>query len=120
MNSASNGWSGTRFFDALLFRQSYLATSPGTTHVDHSISEIDVLPLQAKAFRYPESCARSQERKSSFRLAEVGHDCICLFGGENHRFVSAGCPAADKIAWDLTPGFAELDRIFGHAYTPRT
>ena len=38
-------------------RQTYLATRPGPTHVDHSISEIDVMPLQAQALRYTETCA---------------------------------------------------------------
>src|ERR1700685_430675 len=51
MNSASNGWSGTGPFDALLFGKPNLATRPSTTHVDHSIIEIDVMPLQAQAFR---------------------------------------------------------------------
>jgi hypothetical protein len=28
-------------------RQAYLAARPGTTYVDHSVSEVHVLPLQA-------------------------------------------------------------------------
>src|SRR5580658_800987 len=77
-------------------RQTYLATRPSTTYLDHSVSEIDVMPLQSQAFGYTETCACGQKRQSSFRLSEVTHDCIRLFGGENHRFVSAGCLAADK------------------------
>jgi len=38
-------------------RQTYLATRPSTTHVDHSVGEIDVMTLQAQAFRYTETCA---------------------------------------------------------------
>src|SRR2546426_2626951 len=77
-------------------RQTYSATRPSATHVDHSIGEIDVMPLQAQAFGYTETCAGGQKRQSAFRLSEVTHDRIRLFGGENHRFVSAGCFAADK------------------------
>src|SRR4051812_8212836 len=96
MNSASNGWSGTGPFGRFALRQTYLATRPSTTHVDHCVSKIDILPLQAQTFRYTESCAGGQKHQSTFRLSEVTHDCIRLFGGENHRFVSAGCLAADK------------------------
>src|SRR2546430_17300946 len=63
--------------------QTYSATRPSATHVDHSVSEIDVLPLQAQALRYAESCAGGQKRQSAFRLSEVTHDCIRLFGCEN-------------------------------------
>src|ERR1700736_1804327 len=77
-------------------RQTYLATRPRTTNVDHSVSEIDVLPLKAQALRDAQTCACGQKRQSAFRLSEVTHDCIRLLGGENHRFVSAGRLAADK------------------------
>src|SRR5437867_528157 len=77
-------------------RQTNLATRPSMTHVDHSVSEIDVLPLQAQTFRYTKPCASGQKRQSAFRFSEVTHHCIRLFGGENHRFVSAGCFAADE------------------------
>src|ERR1700689_3956150 len=77
-------------------RQTYLATRPSTTHVDHSVSEIDVMPFQAQAFGYTETCAGGQRRHSAFRFSEVTHDCIRLFRGENHRFVSTGRLAADK------------------------
>src|SRR6267143_6777646 len=90
-------------------RQTYLATRPRTTHVDQTVSEIDVMPLQAQAFGYTETCAGGQKRQSAFRLSEVAHDCIRLFGGENHRFVSAGCLANGQSAWGSTPSFAELD-----------
>ena len=87
---------GTRALRRFALRQTDLATRPSTTHVDHSVSEIDVMPLQAQAFGYTETCAGGQKRQSAFRLSEVTHDCIRLFGGENHRFVSAGRLAADK------------------------
>src|SRR6185437_12798958 len=58
-----------------------------------------VLPLQAQTFRYTKPCASGQKRQSAFRFSEVTHDCIRLFGSENHRFVSAGCLAADKTHW---------------------
>jgi len=57
-------------------RQTYLATRPSTTHVDHSVSEIDVMPLQAQVLRYTETCAGGQKRQSAFRLSEVTNDCI--------------------------------------------
>jgi hypothetical protein len=47
--------------------------------VDHSVGEIDVMPLQAQAFGYTETCAGGQERQSAFRLSEVRQDCIRLF-----------------------------------------
>jgi hypothetical protein len=87
-----------KLLGALLFANPTWPQGPSTTHVAHSVSEIDILPLQAQAFEYTETCAGGQERQSSFRLAEVGHNCICLFGSENHRFVSAGCLAADNLS----------------------
>src|SRR2546430_1767619 len=61
-------------------RQTYLAKRPSATHVDHLVSEIDVLPLQAQAFGYTETCAGGQKRESAFRLSEVTDDCIRLLG----------------------------------------
>src|SRR5579859_1969475 len=95
MNSASNGWSGTGPFDALLFgKPTWPDVQVRRTWIIPS--EIDVLPLQAQALRYSETCASGQKRQSAFRLSEVTHNCIRLFGGKNHRFVSAGCLAADE------------------------
>src|ERR1700726_1739821 len=94
-------------------RQTYLATRPSTTHVDQTVSEIDVMPLQAQAFGYTENCAGGQKRQSAFRLSEVTHDCIRLFGGENHRFVSAGRLAAHKAPLRVTAWQARLPGSIG-------
>src|SRR5205807_6414177 len=85
-----------RPFRRFALRQTYLATRPSTTHVDHSVSEIDVLPLQAQTLRYTKPCASGQKRQSAFRFSEVTHDCIRLFGSENHRFVPAGRLATNE------------------------
>ena len=61
-------------------RHTHSAAGPSATHVDHSVGEIDVMPLQAQAFRNTESCAGGQKRQRAFRFSEVTHDCIRLFG----------------------------------------
>jgi hypothetical protein len=56
---------------------------------ENHLSADDVMPLQAQAFGYTESCAGGQKRQSAFRLSEVTHDCIRLFGGENGAWFKA-------------------------------
>src|SRR3954469_16981862 len=76
MNSASNGWSGTGPFGRFALRQTYLATRPSTTHVDHCVSKIDILPLQAQTFRYTESLPAAKSvrvRSGSRRLHTIAY-----------------------------------------------
>src|ERR1700730_6169547 len=96
MNSASNGWSGTGPFDSLLFGK------PTWPHVQVRrtwiVPSAKLMSCHCKPkhsdIRRPVPAAQSGG--APVRGSEVTPDGIRLFGGENHRFVSAGCLAADK------------------------
>jgi len=91
-----------------------LATMSKYDARDHSVSEMTSCHCKPKHSIYGDLCRRPKASECVPAL-EVTHDCILLFGGENHRFVSAGCLAADKAHGVRLLVFAEADRIFGHA-----
>src|SRR5437660_10116696 len=81
MKSASNGWSGTGPFNALLFgkptwphvqvRRAWIIPSAKLTSCHCKPKHSDM--------RRPVPAAKSGQ--SAFRLSEVTHDCIRLLGG---------------------------------------
>src|SRR5438876_7719659 len=96
MYSASNEWSSTGPFEALVLgkptwphvqvRRTWIIASAKLTscHCKPRHSEM----------RRP--VASSQKRQSAFRFSQVSDNGICLFGREDHGFIAAGRVAADK------------------------